>query len=422
MSDPKVSIITICKGRLSHLKKQLPTLLKQTYSNFEVIVVAYGDQETVEYCKSFNDEKLKCIDVKFNTDEFSLSRSRNIGGVLATGEYLAFTDCDYFYTSNYLQSSMEIISDCGMLNVKKHDPDSYCGACIVKTEIFDYVRGFDENFKGYGYEDADFYRRVWDETGSPILIHYPDIGYICYDQYESVKNFTEKDMEASKAANLKIRELRTGRVNDFGFGLTGEENNDINALKRRYPYIKERPYVHMNPGLRTWDERTIKDNVLALLDENTKLIIEVGSWNGWSAVQMLRKASNATIICIDTWTGFAGYTARLKGAHEPFIYEKFLDNCWDYKDRIIHMKCHSGSGLRELGNLRINPDLIYIDGDHDKDVYDDIDASCNLFPNSIITGDDYTWASGSVKDAVKKSATKYQRDIIENNDFWRLVK
>lgn len=420
----KISLISIVKDRMNHLKHSLKSFLNQTYDDYEVIIVCYGDQEAYHYCCDNSHPKLKIVNVTDNCEYFNPSRARNIGANLASGEILAFSDIDYVLPKDYLSRSMDLMGDNGMLNVKLISSDGkpwFCGACCVKSELLHYIRGFDESFLSYGYEDSDFYRRIWDETGTDTLTWIAPIGLISHEEWDSVKHFPEKNKDISKKENLHIRENRTTRINPFGYGVTDCLNVDpYYLLDKRYYFPEDKPIVKNNPGLRTWDESTVKNHVLPILNDETKLIVEVGSWVGWSADQFCKKAPNSKIICIDTWTGFAGYSSRIKGDFEDRVYDKFLANMWQWKNRIIPMRCHSGDGIRELGSLKLKPDLVYVDGDHDIEVFDDIDASCYFFPDSIICGDDYNWQEDKVKLAVEQACKKYNKTVEVKDDFWRL--
>lgn len=97
------------------VEKELPrcvdSLLKQTYSNIEVILV---DDESPDRCPMLcdfyanQDKRVKVIHKKNG----GLSDARNAGLKQATGEYILFVDSDDSITTNACQRFEQIISSC----------------------------------------------------------------------------------------------------------------------------------------------------------------------------------------------------------------------------------------------------------------------------------------------------------------------
>lgn len=152
-----LSIITICKNRLPHLKQTLPLMLKQP--NAEVIVVDYGcEQGTAAWVKEHH-PAAKLVQV--NDDPvFSIARARNIGAKNASHELLCFIDADvmiHFELGNWLGTNYEPNRFYLYPEEKKFD---LCGFAIVGREHFFKVDGYDEAFRGWGAEDNDLYERL----------------------------------------------------------------------------------------------------------------------------------------------------------------------------------------------------------------------------------------------------------------------
>lgn len=165
--------------------------------------------------------------------------------------------------------------------------------------------------------------------------------------------------------------------------------------------------------------------LLMPLIKNKKLILELGSWVGKSAMYWL-KNSNANVICIDTWNGSTEHYGRfdkmlkcLKGT--------FLANTKEWKDRVFPLQMKTINGLAELYKHNIHPDFIYIDASHEyEDVFVDLSLCYNYFPNAIICGDDWNWSKTdqpvyNVKLAVDKFCKINNINIIvEKNHVWLL--
>lgn len=175
----------------------------------------------------------------------------------------------------------------------------------------------------------------------------------------------------------------------------------MKALRDKYPWpysMPEVPRQYKPSGTpEGWCAKPNVEMFKRLVNEDTKVIIDAGSWLGLSAWHFLNLAPNATVICLDTWQGSVEHK---KNTILPVLYETFLVNMWEYKDRIIPVRLNSMAGFREIYQHLIKPDLIYIDMAHDKEsVIQDVDIAYRTFPDAQICGDDYTWQG--VKDALE---------------------
>lgn len=89
----KVSIIMLTYNRVEYLSKMIDSVLKQTWKDFEFIVVNNGSEDnSMELLKVYRhqDERIKLI----NLPKSSIATGRSEGLNSATGEYIAFIDDD----------------------------------------------------------------------------------------------------------------------------------------------------------------------------------------------------------------------------------------------------------------------------------------------------------------------------------------
>lgn len=140
-----------------------------------------------------------------------------------------------------------------------------------------------------------------------------------------------------------------------------------------------------------------------------KLIIEVGTWKGASAIQMASICRDfgldTKVVCVDTWLGALEFwtdkkdkdrylSLKLKNGY-PQVYYQFLGNViyTNHQDRIIPFPQVSEIAARWFKQNNVKPDLIYIDASHDfNDVQRDLHAYNYLNKDAVIFGDDYnTW-------------------------------
>ena len=98
--------------------------------------------------------------------------------------------------------------------------------------------------------------------------------------------------------------------------------------------------------------------------EQTHQILEIGSWEGRSAVFFLEFFPRASITCIDT---FRGGIENQDDPNLPLIEERFDRNVEPYRNRVTKMKSESVVALHALEKAGRIFDLVYIDGSHRRD-------------------------------------------------------
>jgi hypothetical protein len=82
---------------------------------------------------------------------------------------------------------------------------------------------------------------------------------------------------------------------------------------------------------------------------------------------------------------------------------------WPLRHKVVPIHMDSVAGLEWLKSQRIQPDIIYIDGDHHyKAVVRDLEACSRLFPDAILVGDDYG-NYNDVSQAVSECAARHMK-------------
>lgn len=105
-SQSKVSVIIPTYNRLSLLKKAMESVLTQTYTNFEIVVVDDGSSDgTREYLLPLNDQRIKSVLLDTNK---GANAARNAGIRKADGRYIAFLDDDDEWLSDKLEKQVNI--------------------------------------------------------------------------------------------------------------------------------------------------------------------------------------------------------------------------------------------------------------------------------------------------------------------------
>ena len=167
----EVSIIIVAYNEETYIEKCLTAILKQTFCDFELIVIDDGSgDQTASVIKPIRDERIRYIR---NDRNYGLGESRNLGLKVAKGEYIFFTDADCIPSKYWIEEGLKhfkdkrcigvtgrtfyataktTIADRIIENLEGHY--HYTNNVAYKKEIIDKVGGFNEEFK-FAYEDQD---------------------------------------------------------------------------------------------------------------------------------------------------------------------------------------------------------------------------------------------------------------------------
>jgi hypothetical protein len=163
----------------------------------------------------------------------------------------------------------------------------------------------------------------------------------------------------------------------------------------------------------------------AILPKDAKVILELGSWLGKSTRFLLGAAPGATVIAVDHWEGdqsiFLGAGEEIF-SRMPSLYERFLSNCWDYRERLIPIRNTISMGVAQVVDEKIIPGIVYLDASHQyPDARDDLATIGKAFPEAIIAGDDYGGKWQGVKRAVDEHAKANGLDVCTVGHAWTLA-
>lgn len=129
-----VSIIMPTYNRASTIKEAIDSVLNQTYSNLELIVVDDGSTDnTEELVHKINDSRLLYIKQMKNQ---GACVARNLGIQIAKGEYIAFQDSDSVWHNDKLIKQLNII--------KLTNADVVC--CSQYNSEYEIIPSYKEGF------------------------------------------------------------------------------------------------------------------------------------------------------------------------------------------------------------------------------------------------------------------------------------
>jgi glycosyltransferase involved in cell wall biosynthesis len=141
-----ISIIVNCYNGEKFLKKTLESIINQEYENWELI---FWDNQSSDNSKkifySFNDARFKY----FYADEHTtLYKARNLASKYASGEFIAFLDCDDWWKKNFLNARKNFFlssnydfsySNCMHYYQKTNKLEIFTNKKLMSGQIFDFL-------------------------------------------------------------------------------------------------------------------------------------------------------------------------------------------------------------------------------------------------------------------------------------------
>lgn len=109
MKNPKISVIVSVYNTEKYIEKCLDSLLNQTYSNIEIVVINDCSTDgSLKILKKYAKKYDNMILIE-NKENKGLSYSRNVGLEKATGEYIGYIDSDDYVDPTYYEQMMKAI-------------------------------------------------------------------------------------------------------------------------------------------------------------------------------------------------------------------------------------------------------------------------------------------------------------------------
>jgi len=254
----EISIIIPTFNRAEILKKCLDSLSNQTYKNFEVVIIDDGSiDDTKKIVLGFKGLRIRYI----YQEHTQQGVARNKGLKIAKGKYVVFIGDDIIPEKNWLYEHIKIhkkkknVAVLGLtLWPKKWRINKFMRYLAPKGPQFNYWKiknkedcgweffwtsnislekkwfakdKFDENFRGWGYEDLELGYRL-EKRGLEIIFNPKAVAYH-YHYYDKPEEFLKKQQNAGKSAvyfSRKFPELK-------------EKLIDPNRLKLKYKLLLE---------------------------------------------------------------------------------------------------------------------------------------------------------------------------------------
>ncbi|MBK9043027.1 MAG: glycosyltransferase [Saprospiraceae bacterium] len=239
-----VSVIIPCYNQAHFLPDAINSVLEQTYTNIEIIVVNDGStDDTSKVAKSFHNTKL------IEKPNGHLSSARNAGIKAAKGNIIVTLDADDKIKPDFITKCLKHIYDYdiistwletfgnenrqwGSLNLKPEYNDfkqkNHINCCSMFTKMmWQEIGGYDENMK-QGFEDWDFWRRATKKGYTVRIIPeylflYRKHGYSMFSQAQEIRDQLINFM--------KVKENKGKELIDIVCPLGNESMHNDNELK-----------------------------------------------------------------------------------------------------------------------------------------------------------------------------------------------
>ena len=104
-----ISIILPYYKKKIFIEKTINSVLSQTYRNYELILV-YDDNDKKDliFIKKLINKNSK-IKIIVNTENLGVAKSRNLGVLKSSGDYICFIDADDLWEKNKLKIQLEFM-------------------------------------------------------------------------------------------------------------------------------------------------------------------------------------------------------------------------------------------------------------------------------------------------------------------------
>ena len=283
----KISIIIPAYNVEKYISRCIDSVLKQTYSNLEIILVDDGSKDKSGHICDIYKEKDSRIKV-IHKENGGLSDARNYGIREAQGEYIVFIDSDDYVDSNYIEELYNlVIKDNVDMAITSHkiigkkvkfkyekskfkelkekildrmlydeDIDVSAWGKIYNKKLFKNV----EFPKGRLYEDAATFYKLVDQCDYISVNNIPTYNYVIRSNSISQNSFSIKKMDLIKS---------TEEMTEF---IKNKYPNLINGCKRRLMFSYLSTLTQLTKSRKR--NKAIEQQLFKYIKENRKEVLQ----------------------------------------------------------------------------------------------------------------------------------------------------
>lgn len=238
-SSPSISIIIPVYNQEKYISRCLDSVLNQTYSNIEIIVVNDGSTDDTAFIV---DEILsRSLRIKvIHQKNAGPGNARNTALDIATGEFIGFVDSDDYIEANMYQTMIDValiynadVVQCGYEHVspdkktiktsnysekivegeyncalefsKQKDINNYLPCKLIKRSVI----GNKRLPPLFASEDTFFLLQVFCDCKSAVLLKEPFYKYVQFNESLSRSSFSSRRMDIIKSGRLMYKFIIT---------------------------------------------------------------------------------------------------------------------------------------------------------------------------------------------------------------------
>lgn len=278
--NPLISVIVPVYKVEKYLRKCIDSIINQTYSNLEIILVDDGSPDDCgKICDEYanNDNRIRVI----HKENGGLSDARNKGIELATGKFIAFVDSDDYVSVDYIEYMYNMIREtnsklaiCKVKVVWKNDSsfrDNSDDVRVLTTEeafknlLFQHgieVAAYGKLYERKVFDDIKFPKgKVYEDTAImyKIINKYDKVAFgnkECYFYIARVGSISKhKSYNQSEEIYIKHTDEMLEYINKFFPSLT-------DGINRYYVYSRFRilrMLMYLKPRDKAMEKSIIKE-------------------------------------------------------------------------------------------------------------------------------------------------------------------
>ena len=231
---PLISVIVPAYNAQSTIGETVESILNQTFTDFELIVVNDGSTDnTLDIVSSFNDPRLEV----FSYPNAGVSASRNRGTSHAIGTYVSFIDADDLWTPDKLEAQIDALENEPQAAV------AYSWTNLIDQSGRFLVRGKYATYSGNVY--AELLVGNFLESASNILLRrqaFIDVGG--FD--ETLSGAADRDFFTRLAARYSFVAVprvgvlyRIGNSNSMSSNLLNQERDCLKVINKAFENASE---------------------------------------------------------------------------------------------------------------------------------------------------------------------------------------
>lgn len=259
--QPLISILVpVYNVRSDYLEKCIESVLKQTYSNFELCLVddCSTKKETIETLK-FYENKDSRLHITYRKKNGHIAEATNTALKMAKGEFIGLLDNDDILDSHALYEVAKALNENSKLEMiytdedkihtngkyyfpnfkPDYSPDTFlssnyiCHFTVLRKKIVEEIGGFRSEYNGS--QDYDLFLRFAEKTHPERIHHIPKILY----HWRELEGSTAKSSSGKNYAYLAGTKALEDALKRRGIKAIVHQREDLHMFSLEYLYEKE---------------------------------------------------------------------------------------------------------------------------------------------------------------------------------------